>query len=104
MQASTGEGADRTSIDLAGVQLDLVDAVLGTGTPTVIVLSHGRPASFGEDAGGAVTSKFGTAPMYLRAEALVAAFRPGTHQQLVLTCSNMRDHHLRDKRLGLQIN
>ena len=37
----------------------------------------GRPASFGEDHGGAVTSKFGSVPMYLRAQALVAAFRPG---------------------------
>ena len=28
--ASCGEGADRTSLDLGGVQLDLLDAVLGT--------------------------------------------------------------------------
>jgi beta-glucosidase-like glycosyl hydrolase len=75
--ASTGEGADRTSIALAGVQLDLLDAVVATGTPTVVVLVHGRPASFGEDHGGAVTSKFGATPLYLRASALVAAFRPG---------------------------
>ena len=51
--ASTGEGADRSSIDLAGVQLDLLDGVLATGTPTVVVLVHGRPASFGENHGGA---------------------------------------------------
>ena len=75
--ASTGEGADRTSIDLAGVQLDLLEAVLDTGTPTVVVLVHGRPASFGDDSGGAVVSKFGEVPLYLRASALVAAWRPG---------------------------
>eukprot|EP01046_Picozoa_sp_COSAG06_P032506 COSAG06_NODE_3254_length_5608_cov_2.333999_1_plen_175_part_00 len=36
-----GEGADRTSIALAGVQLDLINAILATGTPTIIVLIHG---------------------------------------------------------------
>ena len=41
------------------------------------MLVHGRPASFGEDTGGAVTSKFGSVPLYLRADALVAAWRPG---------------------------
>ena len=75
--ASSGEGADRTSIDLAGVQLDLLEAVLDTGTRTVVVLVHGRPASFGDDSGGAVVSKFGEMPLYLRASALVAAWRPG---------------------------
>ena len=58
------------------VQLELLDSVISTGTPTVIVLVHGRPASFGEDAGGAVTSKFGERPLYMRAAAVVAAFRP----------------------------
>lgn len=74
--ASTGEGADRASTDLAGVQLDLLDAVIGTGVPTVVVLVHGRPVSFGEDHGGAVTSKFGSVPLYMRAAAVVAAWRP----------------------------
>jgi beta-xylosidase len=50
--ASCGEGADRASIDLAGVQLDLLQAVLATGTPTIVVLVHGRPVSFGQDHGG----------------------------------------------------
>ena len=66
-----------SSIALPGVQLDLINEVLATGTPTIIVLVHGRPASFGEDTGGAVTSKFGSVPLYLRADALVAAWRPG---------------------------
>jgi beta-glucosidase len=30
-----------------GSQLDLLDAVLATGTPTATVLIHGRPATFG---------------------------------------------------------
>lgn len=75
--ASCGEGADRPSLDLGGVQLDLIQAVLATGTPTVVVLVHGRPVSFGEDHGGAVTSKFGTVPMYSKMAGLVAAWRPG---------------------------
>ncbi|MFL5578811.1 MAG: glycoside hydrolase family 3 N-terminal domain-containing protein [Gemmatimonadaceae bacterium] len=36
---------DRTSLGLAGQQEQLVEAVLATGTPTVLVLMNGRPAS-----------------------------------------------------------
>jgi beta-glucosidase len=39
----TGEGFDRTSLDLAGAQLELVQAVAATGTPVVVVLITGRP-------------------------------------------------------------
>jgi len=34
---------DRTSLELVGQQVDLVRAVLETGTPTVVLLVHGRP-------------------------------------------------------------
>ncbi|HEY6629498.1 MAG TPA: glycoside hydrolase family 3 N-terminal domain-containing protein, partial [Acidimicrobiia bacterium] len=40
---TTGEGRDRLSLDLPGVQEDLVRAVVGTGTPVVLVLVAGRP-------------------------------------------------------------
>jgi beta-glucosidase len=40
-----GEGFDVASLDLTGVQEDLVKAVQGTGTPTVVVLINGRPLS-----------------------------------------------------------
>ncbi len=40
-----GEGFDRTELDLPGVQQELVEAVAATGTPTVVVLVHGRPNS-----------------------------------------------------------
>ena len=40
-----GEGYDVTSLDLTGVQEDLVRAVAATGTPTVLVLVNGRPLS-----------------------------------------------------------
>ena len=36
---------DRTSLDLVGQQEDLARAILETGTPTVVVLVHGRPLS-----------------------------------------------------------
>jgi beta-glucosidase len=41
----SGEGFDMTDLNLAGVQQELVEAVVATGTPTVVVLIHGRPLS-----------------------------------------------------------
>jgi beta-glucosidase len=43
--ATDGEGSDVASLDLAGVQEDLVQAVSATGTPVVVVLINGRPLS-----------------------------------------------------------
>jgi beta-glucosidase len=40
-----GEGHDVASLNLTGVQEDLVKAVYDTGTPTVVVLVNGRPLS-----------------------------------------------------------
>ena len=40
-----GEGHDVASLDLTGVQEDLVKAIYETGTPTVVVLVNGRPLS-----------------------------------------------------------
>lgn len=69
---TVGEGLDSATCALPGVQRELVEAVVATGTPTVVVLSHGRPfvldwmadtvpaivsAFFGgEEAGNAVAS------------------------------------------------
>jgi beta-glucosidase len=41
--ATSGESRDRSSLDLPGVQEELVAAVLATGTPVVLVLVAGRP-------------------------------------------------------------
>jgi beta-glucosidase len=41
----SGEAHCRTSLDLPGVQRQLVQAVHRTGAPTVVVLLHGRPMS-----------------------------------------------------------
>jgi len=40
-----GESHDVASLDLTGVQEDLIQAVFETGTPTVVVLINGRPLS-----------------------------------------------------------
>ncbi len=40
-----GEGYDVASLDLTGVQEDLVKAIQATGTPIVLVLVNGRPLS-----------------------------------------------------------
>ncbi|HET6893360.1 MAG TPA: glycoside hydrolase family 3 N-terminal domain-containing protein, partial [Pyrinomonadaceae bacterium] len=42
---TVGESASRTSLDLPGRQLDLVQAVHATGKPVVVVLINGRPLS-----------------------------------------------------------
>jgi beta-glucosidase len=42
-RGTVGEGCDRDDLELPGVQRDLVEAVLATGTPTVLVLLTGRP-------------------------------------------------------------
>ena len=40
---TSGESVDRADLGLAGVQQALVEAVVATGTPTVVVLINGRP-------------------------------------------------------------
>ena len=42
---TSGEGRDRLSLDLPGVQEDLVRAVVATETPVVLVLVTGRPSA-----------------------------------------------------------
>lgn len=60
---TVGEGTDRTDLSLPGGQAALLDAVLATGTPTVVVLLNGRPFTL-----EAVAS---------RASAIVEAWFPG---------------------------
>ena len=42
---TNGEGKDVASLDLTGLQEDLVKAIYQTGTPTIVVLINGRPLS-----------------------------------------------------------
>jgi beta-glucosidase len=48
---TVGESASRTSLDLPGRQLQLVQAVQATGKPVVVVLINGRPISINWIAG-----------------------------------------------------
>jgi beta-glucosidase len=43
--ATDGEGNDVASLDLSGIQEDLIKEVAATGTPTVVLLINGRPLS-----------------------------------------------------------
>ncbi|MCO1337861.1 glycosyl hydrolase [Kocuria polaris] len=62
-RGTSGEGCDVVDLALPGRQADLVEAVLATGTPTILVLVTGRPYSLGQFAD--------------RAAAIVQAFMPG---------------------------
>lgn len=44
---TVGEGLNSSDLTLPGVQRELVEAVIATGTPTIVVLSHGRPFVLG---------------------------------------------------------
>lgn len=60
---TSGEGCDAADLALPGVQGELLDALLATGTPVVIVVISGRPYALGAYAN--------------RAAAIVQAFMPG---------------------------
>ncbi|WP_425566921.1 glycoside hydrolase family 3 N-terminal domain-containing protein [Sphaerisporangium flaviroseum] len=60
-RGTSGEGCDAESAALPGVQQDLLDALIGTGTPVVATLLSGRPYALGraaEDAAAIVQSFF----------------------------------------------
>ncbi|KIQ66706.1 beta-glucosidase [Kitasatospora griseola] len=62
-RGTSGEGCDAADLRLPGVQGDLLDALLATGTPVVLVLLTGRPYALGRWHG--------------RCAAAVQAFFPG---------------------------
>jgi len=59
---------DRASLDLAGGQLALLEAVTATRVPTIVVLISGRPATFGENNMNYLLN---------RTSAILEAWRPG---------------------------
>ena len=62
-RGTSGEGCDAAAMRLPGRQQELLEVLLDTGTPVIVVLVQGRPYSLG------------TAPR--RAAAIVSAFLPG---------------------------
>ncbi|GGJ19741.1 beta-xylosidase/alpha-l-arabinosidase [Streptomyces brasiliensis] len=59
-RGTSGEGCDAEDLHLPGIQGDLLDALLGTGVPVVLVLLTGRPYALGrwQDRLGAVVQAF----------------------------------------------
>ncbi|MFE4467863.1 glycoside hydrolase family 3 N-terminal domain-containing protein [Leifsonia sp. NPDC056824] len=62
-RGTVGEGNDVESLELPGVQRELVEAVVRTGTPTIVIVLSGRPyaidwAVSGPDAPAAVLQAF----------------------------------------------
>jgi beta-xylosidase len=47
---TSGEGCDVTTLDLPGAQGELVDAVIGTGVPVILLVVSGRPYAIGDAA------------------------------------------------------
>jgi beta-glucosidase-like glycosyl hydrolase len=47
-RGTSGEGCDAEDLRLPGVQADLLDALLATGTPLVVVVVSGRPYALGD--------------------------------------------------------
>ena len=62
-RGTTGEGSDASDLRLPGVQQELIEAVLATGTPVVVAVLAGKPYALGAAAD--------------RAEAVVYAFLAG---------------------------
>jgi beta-glucosidase-like glycosyl hydrolase len=57
---TVGEGSDTDSLQLPGVQEELLRQIVGTGTPTIIVMTSGRPYALNglEDQAAAVLMAF----------------------------------------------
>lgn len=64
-RGTSGEGCDAADLSLPGIQGALIEEVLATGTPVVLVLLTGRPYALGAYAG--------------RVAAIVQGFFPGQH-------------------------
>jgi len=79
--STTGESRDRVSLDLPGVQEELVEAVVATGTPVVLVLVGGRPMASerAHENSSAVVMAWlpGAEGAAAIADVLVGAYNPG---------------------------
>ncbi len=63
MTGTVGEGSDTSSLELPGVQQELLKRLLANGKPVIVVLMSGRPYNLGDG--------------FMRASAALEAFLPG---------------------------
>jgi len=80
-ESMSGEAKNRTHLDLPGNQQKLIDALLATGKPVVVVLLTGRPlavTSLAENAGALVHAFFpGVEGGHALADVLFGDYNPG---------------------------
>ncbi|WP_027251186.1 glycoside hydrolase family 3 N-terminal domain-containing protein [Photobacterium halotolerans] len=67
---TVGEGSDAAKLDLPGVQQALVEAVINTGTPTVVLITGGRPYNLNGWESKAAAVLYGWAPGQEGADAI----------------------------------
>lgn len=71
---TVGEGSDSDSLDLPGVQQQLLDAVLNEGKPVIVLVTGGRPYNLGRAEEEAQAIVYGWAPGQAGADAIADVF------------------------------
>ncbi|MGO1297502.1 MAG: glycoside hydrolase family 3 N-terminal domain-containing protein [Vibrio sp.] len=84
---TVGEGSDCDSLALPGVQQQLLDAVLDTGKPVVVLVTGGRPYNLGRAEDEAAAIVLGWAPGQAGADAIADTFTGKNNPSGKLTLS-----------------
>ncbi|MBF8189425.1 glycoside hydrolase family 3 C-terminal domain-containing protein [Nonomuraea sp. K274] len=90
-RGTSGEGCDSADLRLPGVQAELVQAVLATGTPVVLVVLAGRPYALGAEADAAAGIVYGFFPGQRGAQALAEVLTGAVNPSGRLPVSVPRD-------------